>query len=89
MKLADTAPTAHILGRLADRGVNTIAEARLLMTAAARPGSTMTELAGFLEFPMSTVSRCVFQLAELGLISYETKAGDRRAKVVRALVKDL
>jgi DNA-binding MarR family transcriptional regulator len=89
MQPSEAAATADLLRRLANKGINTITEARLLLNAAAAPGSTLTELARRLKLPMSSVSRCVYDLVKLGLIEYEAKAGDRRAKVLRANVKQL
>lgn len=62
-------------------GIDRIA-AGLVYLVVARGGTTMSAVAHRLSLPISTCSRMVWELHQLGLINYVQHKGDRRKKIL-------
>lgn len=69
------------LASLQERGVDTMAEARILL-AAAGDGLSVSEIQEQTEMPMSTVSRVLWALSQGGWLEYAQHPTDRRKKIV-------
>lgn len=71
-----------ILDAMSDCGIDTVAAARAYLTIAVHGPRTMVQIAREVGLPVSTASRLVWNLSELGLIEYTPHPTDRRKKIL-------
>lgn len=84
MNQQDIDNTAAVLTKLKAAGVTTVAEALVLFAAITPPANLdMSEIHKRCGIPYTSVSRILFTLKNLGLVSYESDRADRRRKIVR------